>query len=133
VFAFLCREESESVVLLKGLSDTGKIPRGALSSGKEGLATGIAPCLGTRWRRLGVLFALGRRLACGGVTAIQSFDEAQQMDAENERMPPPSATPVRPHKKAGLAHQRGTATPPSQHSNGSSSPQPPPPGLPATS
>jgi len=36
----LCREASEVVVQLKGLSDTGQLPPGTLSLGKEGLQEG---------------------------------------------------------------------------------------------
>lgn len=41
----ICREESENVLALKGLSSNGQLPRGALSLGKEGLATGT--CVST--------------------------------------------------------------------------------------
>ncbi|EDQ88116.1 uncharacterized protein MONBRDRAFT_33024 [Monosiga brevicollis MX1] len=72
------REESETVLVLKGLSDTGALPRGSLLAGKEGL-----------------------------MNAVANFNEAQQVDAENEMMPPPKTAEKRRKKKSGgLAHQR---------------------------
>eukprot|EP00128_Syssomonas_multiformis_P010634 Colp12_sorted_trinity150504_noHs@16408 len=53
------REESESIVQLKGLTSNHQVPRGILSKGKQGIAQ-----------------------------AITTFDEAKLLDKENERMPP---------------------------------------------
>ncbi|XP_015038832.2 serine/threonine-protein phosphatase 2B catalytic subunit 1 isoform X2 [Drosophila pseudoobscura] len=67
VFSIL-REESESVIKLKGLTPTGALPVGALSGGKDSL-----------------------KEALQGLTAashIHSFAEAKGLDAVNERMPP---------------------------------------------
>ncbi|XP_017101172.2 serine/threonine-protein phosphatase 2B catalytic subunit 1 isoform X2 [Drosophila bipectinata] len=67
VFSIL-REESESVLQLKGLTPTGALPVGALSGGKDSL-----------------------KEALQGLTAashIHSFAEAKGLDAVNERMPP---------------------------------------------
>nr|XP_036675535.1 serine/threonine-protein phosphatase 2B catalytic subunit 1 isoform X1 [Drosophila suzukii]XP_036675536.1 serine/threonine-protein phosphatase 2B catalytic subunit 1 isoform X1 [Drosophila suzukii]XP_036675537.1 serine/threonine-protein phosphatase 2B catalytic subunit 1 isoform X1 [Drosophila suzukii]XP_036675538.1 serine/threonine-protein phosphatase 2B catalytic subunit 1 isoform X1 [Drosophila suzukii] len=67
VFSIL-REESESVLQLKGLTPTGSLPVGALSGGRDSL-----------------------KEALQGLTAsshIHSFAEAKGLDAVNERMPP---------------------------------------------
>ncbi|XP_064555577.1 serine/threonine-protein phosphatase 2B catalytic subunit 1 isoform X3 [Drosophila montana] len=67
VFSVL-REESESVLQLKGLTPTGALPMGALSGGRDSL-----------------------KEALQGLTAashIHSFAEAKGLDAVNERMPP---------------------------------------------
>ncbi|XP_043657203.1 serine/threonine-protein phosphatase 2B catalytic subunit 1 isoform X1 [Drosophila teissieri] len=67
VFSIL-REESESVLQLKGLTPTGALPVGALSGGRDSL-----------------------KEALEGLTAsshIHSFAEAKGLDAVNERMPP---------------------------------------------
>ncbi|SPP80842.1 serine/threonine-protein phosphatase 2B catalytic subunit 1 isoform X1 [Drosophila guanche] len=67
VFSIL-REESESVLQLKGLTPTGALPVGALSGGKDSL-----------------------KEALQGLTVashIHSFAEAKGLDAVNERMPP---------------------------------------------
>ncbi|XP_064629160.1 uncharacterized protein LOC135488440 [Lineus longissimus] len=67
VFTVL-REESESVLQLKGLTPNGLLPIGALSGGKETLTnalTGFSPS-----------------------HKIQGFEEAKSLDKMNERMPP---------------------------------------------
>eukprot|EP01135_Chromosphaera_perkinsii_P003980 Nk52_evm23s265 gene=Nk52_evmTU23s265 len=53
------REESESILRLKGLTPNSKVPVGVLSQGKKGIQK-----------------------------AITTFDEAKILDSENERMPP---------------------------------------------
>uniref|UniRef100_A0A8C8JVM0 protein-serine/threonine phosphatase n=1 Tax=Oncorhynchus tshawytscha TaxID=74940 RepID=A0A8C8JVM0_ONCTS len=67
VFSVL-REESESVLTLKGLTPTGSLPLGVLSGGKETLHTAIQGFSPTR--------------------KIKDFAEAQSLDKVNERMPP---------------------------------------------
>ena len=63
------REESESVLQLKGLTPTGTIPVGTLQEGRKGLQDALQG------------FEPGHK--------IQSFEEAKKLDKINERMPPP--------------------------------------------
>ncbi|VIO87905.1 Uncharacterized protein BM_BM1917 [Brugia malayi] len=68
------REESESVLQLKGLTPTGNLPLFTLQEGRRGIQealSGLGP---------------GHR--------IQSFDEAKRLDKINERMPPSMVTPT---------------------------------------
>ncbi|XP_065365131.1 serine/threonine-protein phosphatase 2B catalytic subunit 1 isoform X2 [Calliphora vicina] len=67
VFSVL-REESESVLQLKGLTPTGSLPVGALSGGKDSLISALQ--------------------GLGATPQITSFAEAKGLDAVNERMPP---------------------------------------------
>lgn len=69
VFTVL-REESETVVQLKGLTPTGTLPYGTLQQGKEGLDSAII------------------NLSVKGVCDIKTFDKAKELDKRNERMPP---------------------------------------------
>ncbi|XP_058979712.1 serine/threonine-protein phosphatase 2B catalytic subunit 1 isoform X2 [Musca domestica] len=67
VFSVL-REESESVLALKGLTPTGALPVGALSGGRDSLRSALQ--------------------GLGATPEIHSFAEAKGLDAVNERMPP---------------------------------------------
>ena len=67
VFTVL-REESESVLQLKGLTPNGLLPMGALSGGKDTLSNALSGFSPTH--------------------KISGFEEAKCLDKMNERMPP---------------------------------------------
>ncbi|KAF7635780.1 Serine/threonine-protein phosphatase [Meloidogyne graminicola] len=67
------REESETVLQLKGLTPTGSLPLGVLSGGKP---------------------AIHQALKCNNDPQhpIKSFEDAKKLDQINERMPPSMAS-----------------------------------------
>lgn len=90
---FACREESESVLQLKGLTPTGALPLGALSGGKASLKNGMN-IMNMFFRlcfiKINNLYRF-RLIALQGFSPnhkITSFAEAKGLDAINERMPP---------------------------------------------
>ncbi|KAK7576002.1 hypothetical protein V9T40_012288 [Parthenolecanium corni] len=89
VFTVL-REESEVVLELKGLTPSGSLPLGALSSGRSSLYNALSSTSGSS----------SPTGSASPHHKISSFAEAKGLDAINERMPPrrdgspsPTATP----------------------------------------
>lgn len=80
VFTVL-REESESILELKGLTPSGSLPVGILSGGKESLHTALSD-----------LSVGGSVTGSAHNHKISGFAEAKSLDLRNERMPPRKET-----------------------------------------
>lgn len=106
VFSVL-REESESVLQLKGLTPTGTLPLGALSGGKNTLRNGNQQSAYCRSALILFLSLLPSTiLALAGFSPnhkIASFEEAKGLDKMNERMPPRKEAPPPPPGGGGSA------------------------------
>ncbi|GMT24541.1 hypothetical protein PFISCL1PPCAC_15838, partial [Pristionchus fissidentatus] len=135
------REESESVLQLKGLTPTGALPMGALQEGKKSLQEARPQFRRHESETVVQLKGLtpGGKLPQGALSGgkatlvetkeaaltgfspghkIQSFEEAKRLDVMNERMPPTMATP--PGHSPAVSPSRHSATSPTNNTNNSS-------------
>ena len=87
-----CRQESECVLQLKGLTPSGALPIGILSSGREGLHS-----------------TMSNALMMQETTTIQGFEDAKTLDRVNERMPPTRAGAGGP-PNANVANTKGPSS-----------------------
>ncbi|EPB73403.1 Ser/Thr phosphatase family protein [Ancylostoma ceylanicum] len=101
------REESETVLALKGLTPTGTLPLGILNEGRRGVQEGRHESETVlQLKGLNPGGKLPQGILSGGKSAlvetlsgvvpghrIESFAEAKRLDQMNERMPPSMATP----------------------------------------
>ncbi|UMM30296.1 hypothetical protein L5515_012236 [Caenorhabditis briggsae] len=97
------REESESVLALKGLTPTGALPAGTLQGGSRGI------------REVAAVSGVDQ-----GHT-IQTFEEARRLDKINERMPPTMATPPAQSPSQSPIPSRQTTPQPPQNGPSNSS------------
>lgn len=101
VFTVL-REESEVVLELKGLTPSGSLPLGALSSGRSSLYNALSTTSGSS----------SPTSSSSPHHKISTFEEAKGLDAINERMPPRrdgSPSPTTPNAEVA-ASQVGAAS-----------------------
>ncbi|XP_078470794.1 protein phosphatase 3 catalytic subunit alpha-like [Lampetra fluviatilis] len=87
IFSVL-REESETVLALKGLAPSGMLPSGLLSGDREMLQNAAMEASGGGKDAGGVPGSVSGSGGRGFCTRISSFEEAKGLDRVNERMPP---------------------------------------------
>ena len=94
LWTFYFREESDSILKLKGLTPSGYLPAGMLSGGRDSLQAGmnLSSVLSLERASIDVVNTLYYFVvALSGEWdhhKIKSFKEARNLDLVNERMPP---------------------------------------------
>ncbi|KAI6222492.1 Serine/threonine-protein phosphatase [Aphelenchoides fujianensis] len=96
------REESESVLQLKGLTPTGTLPLGTLQEGRRGIQDAFSQLQG---------FEPGHK--------IETFEEAKMLDLINERMPPAKGSTQGSTASSSAQSPSASPGPSRQHANAS--------------